>query len=313
MPPPKDVSQLSAFLGLVNFYGNFVKDLHNLRVSLDALTKKDAWTPACQSSFDRIKAILKSDLLLTHYDPSLPIVVAADASNSGIGAVLSHQFPDGSEKVIYHASRTLTPARKKYSQIEKEAFALIFAVQKFHRFIHGRHFILKTDHKPLISIFGNKKGVPVYSANRLQRWATMLLNYNFSIQYVNTKDFGQADALSRLISPHTSEPEDRVIAAIDTEITAEILDNCNHLPVSFEAIQTATSDDPILTQVINYTRSGCWPKIDRNSPLFHYYNRRESLSTINGCLLTSSRIVIPKLLTRRVLYSYTKPIVDRPE
>ncbi|PIO56101.1 reverse transcriptase [Teladorsagia circumcincta] len=96
MPPPKNVSQLRAFLGLVNFYGNFVKNLHNLRVPLDALTKKDAtflWTPACQSSFDRIKAILKSDLLLTHYDPSLPIVVAADASNYGIGAVLSHQFP----------------------------------------------------------------------------------------------------------------------------------------------------------------------------------------------------------------------------
>ncbi|PIO67193.1 hypothetical protein TELCIR_11067, partial [Teladorsagia circumcincta] len=101
-------------------------------------------------------------------------------------------------------------------------------------------------------------------------------------------------------------PEDRVIAAIDAEITAEILDNCNHLPVSFKAIQTATSDDPILTQVINYTQSGCWPKIDRNSPLFHYYNRRESLPTINGCLLTSSRIVIPKLLQRRVLYSLHK-------
>ncbi|PIO64870.1 hypothetical protein TELCIR_13484 [Teladorsagia circumcincta] len=200
----------------------------------------------------------------------------------------------------------LTPAQKKYSQIEKEAFALIFAVQKFHRFIHGRHFTLMTDHKPLISIFGNKKGVLVYSANRLQRWATMLLNYNFSIQYVNTKDFGQADALSRLISSHTSEPEDRVIAATDTEITAEILDNCNHLPVSFKAIQAATSYDPILAQVINYKRSGYWPKIDRNSPLFHYYNRRESLSTINGCLLTSSRIVIPKSLQRRVLYSLHK-------
>ncbi|PIO75461.1 hypothetical protein TELCIR_02485 [Teladorsagia circumcincta] len=101
MPPPKNVSQLRAFFGLVNFYGNFVKNLHNLRVPLNALTKKDAtflWTPTCQSSFDRIKAILKSDLLLTHYDPSLPIVVAADASSYGIGAVLSHQSPDGSEK-----------------------------------------------------------------------------------------------------------------------------------------------------------------------------------------------------------------------
>uniref|UniRef100_W6NBQ2 RNA-directed DNA polymerase n=1 Tax=Haemonchus contortus TaxID=6289 RepID=W6NBQ2_HAECO len=203
MPAPKDVSQLRAFLGLINFYGKFVKDLHNLRAPLDALTKKDAvytWTPECQSSFDKIKATLSSDLLLTHFDPNFPIIVAADASNYGIGATLSHRFPDGSEKVVYHVSRCLTSAQKNYSQIEKEALALIFAVQKFHRFVHGRHFTLKTDHKPLVAIFGSKKGIPVYSANRLQRWATMLLNYNFAIEYVNTKDFGQVDALSRLIA-----------------------------------------------------------------------------------------------------------------
>ncbi|PIO60675.1 hypothetical protein TELCIR_17822, partial [Teladorsagia circumcincta] len=85
---------LRAFLGLINFYGNFVKDLHNLRAPLDALTKKDAvytWTPECQSSFDKIKATINSDLLLTHYDPNLPIIVAADASNYEIGATFSHR------------------------------------------------------------------------------------------------------------------------------------------------------------------------------------------------------------------------------
>ncbi|PIO53025.1 hypothetical protein TELCIR_25660 [Teladorsagia circumcincta] len=172
MPTPNDVSQLRAFLGLINFYGNFVKDLHNLRAPSDALTKKDAvytWTPECQSSFDKIKATINSDLLLTHYDPNLPIIVAADASNYEIGATLSHRFPNGCEKVVYHASRCLTPAQKNYCQIEKEALAIIFAVQKLHRFVHGRHFTQKTDHKPLVAIFGNNKGIPVYSANRLQR------------------------------------------------------------------------------------------------------------------------------------------------
>ncbi|KAK6765279.1 hypothetical protein RB195_025275 [Necator americanus] len=111
MPAPKDVSQLRSFLGLINFYGNFVKDLHNLRAPLDALTEKDVvytWTSECQSSFDKIKAVLSSDLLLTHFNPSLPIIVAADASNYGMGATLSHHFADGCEKVIYHASRCLT-------------------------------------------------------------------------------------------------------------------------------------------------------------------------------------------------------------
>ncbi|KAK6763651.1 hypothetical protein RB195_024101 [Necator americanus] len=202
MPALKDVSQLRSFLGLINFYGNFVKDLQNLRAPLDALTKKDVvytWTLECQSSFDKIKAILSSDLLLTHFDPSLPIIVA-HASNYGMGATLSHRFANGCEKVIYHVSRCLTQPQKNYSQIEKEALALIFAVQKFLRFIHGRHFTLRTDHKPPSAIFGSKKGVPVYSANRLQRWGTTLLNYSFTVEYINTKDFGQVDALSLLVT-----------------------------------------------------------------------------------------------------------------
>ncbi|PIO69170.1 reverse transcriptase [Teladorsagia circumcincta] len=112
MPVPKDVSQLRAFLGLVNFYGTFVRELHNLRAPLDALAKKDAtymWSSECQSCFDRIKKTLKSDLLLAHYDPTLPLIVAADASNYGAGAVLSQRFSDESEKAVYHASRALTP------------------------------------------------------------------------------------------------------------------------------------------------------------------------------------------------------------
>lgn len=74
--------------------------------------------------------MLQSQLMFTHYDPSVPVVVAADACNTGIGAVILHEYPNGNRKAIYHSSRTLTEAERYYSQIEKEALALIFAVTK---------------------------------------------------------------------------------------------------------------------------------------------------------------------------------------
>ncbi|KAL3123975.1 hypothetical protein niasHT_003682 [Heterodera trifolii] len=121
--------------------------MREIRAPLDQLLRKDeswSWGDDQQSAFEKAKAIMVSELLLTHYDPTLPIVVAADASKDGIGATISHIFPDKKEKVIEHASTVLTNAQQNYSQIEKEALALVFAVQKFHRMLFGRKFTLLT-------------------------------------------------------------------------------------------------------------------------------------------------------------------------
>uniref|UniRef100_A0A8R1EKI3 RNA-directed DNA polymerase n=1 Tax=Caenorhabditis japonica TaxID=281687 RepID=A0A8R1EKI3_CAEJA len=307
MPAPTNVSQLRSFLGLIQFYGAFVKELFELRPPLNELTKKDQefiWSPKCQKAFERIKEILQSDLLLTQFDPKLPIIVAADASQYGIGSVLTHRFPDGSEKAIYHNSQALTAAQRNYSQIEKEALGLVTAVTKYHRFIHGRHFTLRTDHKPLLSIFGDKKGVPVYSANRLQRWATILLNYDFSIEYVNTHDFGQADALSRLIAEQSQskEVEDQVIGQVECEVIANLVSTCNSLPVTVDMISSASTKDTIIAEAINNVKHNSWPnKMDHGSILWNFFNRREQLSIVKDCLMLGDRVVIPTALRHRVL------------
>ena len=157
MPAPDNVQALQSFLGMANFYQGFIKNMQNLRGPLNELLKNTGMPRVVRN----IKKALTSDLSLTHYD----IIVASDASSYGIGICILHKLPDGSRKAVAHASRSLLPAEKQYSQIEKEALGIIFAVTQFCRYLHGRLFILQTDHKPLTTIFGSKKGLPVYTAN----------------------------------------------------------------------------------------------------------------------------------------------------
>ena len=146
--------------------------MHELRAPLNKLlskNKKWCWTKECNNAFNKIKKCLLSNLALAHYDLKKELIVASDASDYGIRAVQLHKFEDGVTKPIAHASRALLLAERNYSQIKKEGLAITCAVKKFHRFIHGRTFVLQTDRKPLMAMFGSKKSVPTHSSNRLQR------------------------------------------------------------------------------------------------------------------------------------------------
>ena len=291
---------------MVSYFSAFLPSLHGVRYPLSHLLEKKAtwnWSAQCESAFSKLKAMLSSKLLLTHYNPKLPIVVAADASTHGLGALILHIFPDGSEKAVTHASRTLTPAERRYGQIEKEASALIFAVRRFHKFIYGRRFTLLTDHKPLVSIFGSKKGIPAHSANRLQRWALVLPGYNLDIHYRRSEDFGQADALSRLIGNHSTTDEDAVTATISMEddSSAPLLANAvQALPVTAEDVRKATRDDLSIQEAITYVQSR-WPVKQFGGDMKHLANRRSALCVVNDCLMFGYRVVIPTTLRAKVL------------
>lgn len=182
-------------------------------------------------------------MLLTHYKPDLDIIIAADASSIGLGATISHRFPDGSFKVIQHASRALTPAERNYSQIDREGLAIIFAVTKFHRMVFGRTFQLQADHALLLRTFGAKKGIPVYTANRLGAYAAHA--YDYKIEYVATEKFGQVDVLSRLINQHAKPDEDNIIAAVSLEddVGSVAFESISILPLTFNDVQQGTVKD----------------------------------------------------------------------
>ena len=139
--------------------------------------EKWRWTEEQKTAFQKAKE------LLVHFDPKLEIRLACDASDYGIGAVLSHWFPDGSEKPVAFMSRMLNEAERKYSQIEKEGLACVAGVTRFHSYLYGHHFILQTDHKPLLTLFNESKLIPQQASNRIQRWAWKLAAYEYSIGF----------------------------------------------------------------------------------------------------------------------------------
>lgn len=92
-------------------------------------------------------------------------------------------MPDGSERPVAFASRTLSPSETNYSQLEKEALSLIFGLHRFDQYVYGRRFTLLTDHKPLVTLLGPKTGIPPLAAARSQRWALFLSSHTYDIQY----------------------------------------------------------------------------------------------------------------------------------
>ena len=252
-PDPENLQQLRSFLGLLNYYGKFIPNLANIVHPLNQLLQKDAkwtWTSDCVQAFTAAKQALNSSKVLAHYDPSLPITMAGDASAYGIGSVISHILPDGSERPIAFASQTLSSSEKNYCQLEKEALSLVFGVKNFHQYLYGRKFTLITDHKPLLAILGPKKGIPPLAAVRLQRWSILLSAYNYDIQFKSTSAHANADGLSRLPISDNKTPDQSV------EVSLFNVAQINCLPVTAQQIDRLTKSDPCLSKVLQYTRQG---------------------------------------------------------
>lgn len=128
MPSPQNQAQLRAFLGMEQYYSRFLPHLATILQPLHQLLCKDAkwdWGKSQEASFQTVKSMLTKDTTLTHFNPELEVVLACDSSSYGIGAVLSHRMPNGVERPIAYASRSLNKKEQKYAQLEKEALAIV--------------------------------------------------------------------------------------------------------------------------------------------------------------------------------------------
>ena len=139
-PTPRNVTELKAYLGLLTYYGRFLPNRSTVLAPLyNLLHAKVSWKWATEEkeAFRASKHLLLSSQCLVHYDMHKELVLSCDASAYGIGAVLSHRLEDGTEKPVGFVSRTLSPAEKNYSQLEKEGLSCVFEVKRFHSYLYG--------------------------------------------------------------------------------------------------------------------------------------------------------------------------------
>ncbi|BHF62451.1 hypothetical protein SprV_0200543300 [Sparganum proliferum] len=205
-PTPADVTEVRSFLGLASYYRRFIKDYVQIAGPLHKLTQKDVkfkWTADCTNSFQTLKDKLCSTPILVFPDISNDagkFILDTDASDTAIGAVLSQQQPDGTERVIQCLSRSLTKAERRYCVTRKEMLALTHFVEECRPYLQYRPFVVRTDHSALTWLrnFKNPEG-------QVARWQERLAEYDFECVFRPGRQHGNADALSR--KPHRPHGE----------------------------------------------------------------------------------------------------------
>ena len=176
---PKPLTK-RAFLGLVGYYRRFVPEFSEVASPLTDLTKKRMPDKdfLAERSFQSLKDSLVKSPVLRVADPTKPFTLQTDASERGLGAVLSQADSEGKDHTVVYASRKLHQREQNYATIEKECLAIVWALKIFHTYLYGQNFLIQTDHQPLTWLHRMK------NANaRLTCWSLAIQPYLFKVTH----------------------------------------------------------------------------------------------------------------------------------
>ena len=303
-PTPTNVTELRSFLGLASYYRRFIRHFAEVAAPLYCLQEKGStfrWTANCRDAFEILKKKLTSAPILAFPKPSDTFILDTDASECGIGAVLS-QRQEGIERVIAYGSRTLTKSERNYSTTHKELLALVYFVQHFRCYLLGHPFIVRTDHAALtwLQQFKHPEG-------QLARWLEQLQEFEFQTEHRPGKQHCNADALSRLHQPQTS---------VVYYPGVQTVEHTWALSWSPEELKQAQSTDPTLGVIL------AWMKQEKQRPsrtmvagkssaVHSLWAQWSRLEVINGLLyrwweevstgVQSQQLIVPQSLRSQVL------------
>ena len=195
-PVPESKKNIQQFLGLANYYRRFIKDFGTTAKPLQRLLEKNIafeWTQQCQGAFDHLRKCLMTTPILAFPDHSRHFMLDTDASDTGIGAILSQVQDDGGEAVIAYASRSLSRQEQRYCVTRWELLAVVEFIHHFRHYLLGVHFTLRTDHGSLVWIQNFKE-----PEGQLARWLERLQEYTFTVVHRPGNQHTNVDALSRV-------------------------------------------------------------------------------------------------------------------
>ena len=291
MPVPENVEALQRFVGMVKYLAKFLPSLSDMSEPLRRLTHKNCewkWGSEQQAAFDMIKRKVCEAPVLKYFDPKCATEGQGDASQNGLGFVL---LQNG--QPVAYASRALTPAEQRYSQIEKELLAQVFGLERHHEFVYGREIALWTDHKPLVAITQK----PLATApKRLQRLLLRLNQYTVKIQYMPGPQLYVADTLSRAYINDTQQSE------TETEIESiHLIDGLRISDATKREIQQMTAEDSALQTVMQYISEG-WPTSIAACTIEArpYYGIRHEMTMDDGIVFKGLRCVIPRAMRGKI-------------
>ena len=313
LPIPTCVREVRSFIGMSSYYRRFIPNFSEIAEPIIALTKKHAhykWSAKHDEAFQYLKDSLSVVPLLAYPDTNKPYTLYTDASGTCIGACLTQscdmaddEIPNVSnEKPIYYLSHKLSKTQCKWSTVEKEAYAIHFALQKLDHYLHGAQFVIKTDHKPLKYLLES----PMQN-KKIQLWALSMAGYNCTIEYIA----GTTNTCADLLSRRPDEPGRCQEENLTEELDLDVNDKTFQVDVinsnEFEPKKFASCDVPFDDSLVK--PDDCLPGLDMISE----QNKDDELLELKTILVhgePSKEVQRRYLVVDNVVYYLTDPDGD---